>query len=368
MDHRLRFEQSRTGDTSSIDSEYELDAGYQEYNEALISLHRISSRKDSVIRRLRNAIKHKRCSKLLNNIPSDVVVHRLVPCLDNTDMLRLCKISKLWHNQVLAKSNPSAWKLTARRVYEHYQTDQSMDFASLLPSQYKCFVELYTYSGCQLCDAPRIRKVYSMYKVRCCEACVRTHTISEYQLKLQYGIHASSLQSLSYRNVKSWNKHFGDTEFKCYWIADVEKLVLRTQGSSLEQLRLAHQLEQTNAHASKQRGKRKPSASNTLTLPDDKRDGVVCAKKQRKATTNDQPQAPLVNTEMTIVSVQPSSTPMQIDRNDTKTFYYCTYCSPTKSARRFNRQGLTQHTEAKHCGKLPAFSTSTDVTSNNQLL
>jgi hypothetical protein len=47
-------------------------------------------------------------------------------------------------------------------------------------------------TGCQLCGAPRIRKVHWEFRVRCCQACLEENTVSDWRLREELGVVVSA--------------------------------------------------------------------------------------------------------------------------------------------------------------------------------
>jgi hypothetical protein len=62
-------------------------------------------------------------------------------------------------------------------------------------------------SGCQLCGRARVRKVHWPFRVRCCEPCLRAHTISDYRLRKELGVSYAELEGLhhSTHEFLSWS-------------------------------------------------------------------------------------------------------------------------------------------------------------------
>lgn len=89
---------------------------------------------------------------------------------------------------------------------------------------YKDQLCLYGSNGCQFCCAPRIRKVYPMFKVRCCEKCLHEKTINEYYLRTKYKIPGSILDRCRSRRVQLYNRSgYYDADY--IWIEDVVAIV-----------------------------------------------------------------------------------------------------------------------------------------------
>lgn len=89
---------------------------------------------------------------------------------------------------------------------------------------YKEQLRLYGSNGCQFCCAPRIRKVYPMFKVRCCEKCLHEKSINEYYLRTKYKIPGSVLDRCRSRRVQLYNRSgYYDADY--IWIEDVVAIV-----------------------------------------------------------------------------------------------------------------------------------------------
>lgn len=112
------------------------------------------------------------------------------------------------------------------------------------PSQFstKKVLELYGQRGCQFCNKPRIRKVYTEYGVRCCEQCLHERTISGYKLETDYYLQDQKIfQGARKREVESYNpyarwrsKYFTVT---FYWKQDIEDILQAVHGCSLNDIR-----------------------------------------------------------------------------------------------------------------------------------
>lgn len=101
MNHQIELE-NNNNDENEYEYNNEDDDEDKDENEYYdVSSIRISPLKDSKIFRLPKIIKYKKFPKLLNNLIDDIILYKLIPNLDNIDILRLCKISKLWYNQIL---------------------------------------------------------------------------------------------------------------------------------------------------------------------------------------------------------------------------------------------------------------------------
>lgn len=91
---------------------------------------------------------------------------------------------------------------------------------------------LYTFTGCQFCKTPRIRKIYEEFQIRCCKECLYARTISSYQLKKEYDIDENKLKNLPYISKDMYTYRVGYYTLYFYQIQDVE----RKLGKTLQQI------------------------------------------------------------------------------------------------------------------------------------
>jgi hypothetical protein len=100
---------------------------------------------------------------------------------------------------------------------------------------FKDQIKLYGSIGCELCNKPRIRKVYSEYGVRCCTDCLYANTVNEYRLGEDYFIPKSLVRNCRYRTVDMYNPYSRaysrDYTTNFYWTPDVVEAI----GCSLDE-------------------------------------------------------------------------------------------------------------------------------------
>jgi hypothetical protein len=100
-------------------------------------------------------------------------------------------------------------------------------------------LRLAGFTGCQLCGAKRIRKVYWEFGVRCCEPCLHANTVSHKHLKEELGLSEEQCQAegVRCRKVQMWMQEVGYFTTRFYWREDLLPVVCAVRGGSLEQLR-----------------------------------------------------------------------------------------------------------------------------------
>lgn len=123
-------------------------------------------------------------------------------------------------NVVIDKDeDATAWQ-AAWLAYTRVHTDLASVTRPACP---KARLKLYTQRGCQFCAAPRIRKVYREFEVRCCQPCLYARTISGYRLKTDYLVTQDRFAGLPHLTVSMWDRHMGDYTLDFYWIESVER-------------------------------------------------------------------------------------------------------------------------------------------------
>lgn len=87
----------------------------------------------------------------------------------------------------------------------------------------KKLLMLHSMTGCEFCKAPRIRKIYTEFGVRCCKTCLFERTLSDYRLKTDYFVNVQSrLQHLPYTTCELWSRYAGSYTLRFYWKTQVE--------------------------------------------------------------------------------------------------------------------------------------------------
>lgn len=87
----------------------------------------------------------------------------------------------------------------------------------------RALIDMYSNTGCQLCFKSRIRKVYLEFKVRACEECVRQHTITERELKVEFPsisetfYQDSVINHIPSRSIHGYKRGHGYYVFETYW-------------------------------------------------------------------------------------------------------------------------------------------------------
>ena len=106
-------------------------------------------------------------------------------------------------------------------------------------------LRLACFTGCMWCGAARIRKAYPRYGVRACDACLRSRSVSEFELEREYGVGRGGLDGLPSHMAPFYNRFGGQGDMECFLWDDV----LRKHGvSSREELkRLAGRVDDESA-------------------------------------------------------------------------------------------------------------------------
>jgi hypothetical protein len=88
--------------------------------------------------------------------------------------------------------------------------------------------------GCQICKAPRIRKIYPEFAVRCCERCLYDNTISDYRLENDYMVDSKTLLcQLPFTKKDMYSPRIGYYTLRFFWKKDVSRVI----GKSIEKYR-----------------------------------------------------------------------------------------------------------------------------------
>jgi hypothetical protein len=82
-------------------------------------------------------------------------------------------------------------------------------------------LSLVVETGCQMCNAPRIRKVYWPYKRRICQQCLYANTVSDYALEQEYGLKKSDITGLPYNTREMYSRYASYFTLRFYWHSDV---------------------------------------------------------------------------------------------------------------------------------------------------
>lgn len=77
-------------------------------------------------------------------------------------------------------------------------------------------LELVACTGCELCRINGIRKVYWPFRWRCCQDCLRGHTISTYRLTRDFGVKDEQLRHLPSMEVEMYRPQVGS--FTCTFV------------------------------------------------------------------------------------------------------------------------------------------------------
>ena len=121
------------------------------------------------------------------------------------------------------------------------ENDHEMELDQM---SFKRRLHLLLESGCQRCDAPRITKIHWPYPMRLCHDCIREITVPDYMLREHYRVfNFTHRRSVTFN---TWNRVYGDTQYRCYLIKDVEAGLGKTLdeiADSIDQRSLDHKRE-----------------------------------------------------------------------------------------------------------------------------
>jgi hypothetical protein len=134
-------------------------------------------------------------------------------------LVNLAMSNKTFYNLI----DDNIWNIAWNTYKELHDTNNGNN-----TMQSKDKILLYALTGCQFCKAPRIRKVYEEFGVRCCKECLYERTISDYRLKTDFGINLNQLSNLPFTTADLYSRYNGSYSLDFYWIEDVEKMFGRT--------------------------------------------------------------------------------------------------------------------------------------------
>lgn len=102
------------------------------------------------------------------------------------------------------------------------------------PRRALCLVAM---TGCELCGAKRIRKVYWEFEVRCCRRCLEANTISDYRLRVELGVSNGLLARMPHTVVQMYRPRVGTFDTRFYWTASALREIGYGVGVTLNDLR-----------------------------------------------------------------------------------------------------------------------------------
>jgi hypothetical protein len=102
-------------------------------------------------------------------------------------------------------------------------------------------LSLVAATGCQMCAASGIRKVYWPFKRRLCRACLYESTVCHYTLEKKYGITAEEVAGLAHTRRETYARRLGSYELRFYWIDDVMPVYNARFGTSYRSLKAVHE-------------------------------------------------------------------------------------------------------------------------------
>ena len=166
---------------------------------------------------------------ILENISKSIIRKNIsTPSIAIKTLLRLEATSK-GLNKIINNECCNVWKSAWETFIEEKDDLKSVD--SRNPKE--CLL-LYSLTGCQFCLIPRIRKVYTEFRARCCKECLYKRTLSDYMLTNKYLVSLSKINNLPSITKELWSRKIGTYTLVFYWIDDVEKRL----GFSLDEYKI----------------------------------------------------------------------------------------------------------------------------------
>jgi hypothetical protein len=83
-----------------------------------------------------------------------------------------------------------------------------------------------------LCGAPRIRKMTWGFSVRCCQACLESHTLPDYRMAHDHSLPAELWRDLSHTTCGMYAPRISAYTLRLYWKADVLPHLQRVHGDA----------------------------------------------------------------------------------------------------------------------------------------
>ena len=102
-------------------------------------------------------------------------------------------------------------------------------------------LELVVCTGCELCRAKGIRKVHWPFKVRCCQECLYSCTISTYRLTTDFSITDKQLRYLPKTEAMMYRPGVGSFSCHFVWTDDAVTALSEHYGMSFAKLRDAYE-------------------------------------------------------------------------------------------------------------------------------
>lgn len=150
----------------------------------------------------------------------------LIPLLPNRSICCLFLTNK--HIKQYIESDEGCLRLIDERVEE--LVEDNPDRVSNMPmTTLMKRLSLYTFKGCMMCGAKRIRKVYEAFQMRLCRKCLYDNTIEEYYLKRFYGMQEDSFRHLPHTISEIYirNRRVGLCTLTHYWKETIEQILGR---------------------------------------------------------------------------------------------------------------------------------------------
>lgn len=95
-------------------------------------------------------------------------------------------------------------------------------------------LNLVVETGCELCNAKRIRKVYWPFKRRLCQECLYSNTINSLTITNEYGLPAQRFTHLPFNTKDMYTHHIGSYTCKFYWKFHIIKVYNKTFGTTFK--------------------------------------------------------------------------------------------------------------------------------------
>ncbi len=164
----------------------------------------------------------------LNKFPSLVIQHIINSILNEKNNYR-DKLSKLLALYGSCKEFHDVIKPYWKILYETLDISKDEE-SSMKNLTYLQRLRLLLETGCQKCNKPRITKIYWPFPIRVCVDCIKSLTITNYELNKCYNI--NHYQDDRFFLISIYNRHNGYIEEKVF----LKKYVEESLGRSLESL------------------------------------------------------------------------------------------------------------------------------------
>jgi hypothetical protein len=226
----------------------------------LLSLHKVKGRSKAKTRDELIALCNQHNLTYTHELPNDVL-DIIASCLINTMIedtdyyFTIAKFNQYFQTiKALEQSSKFFYKLIQTKwidlleLYTHYEHLHGRDSKEALKmvqsgriSAKRC-LNLVVETGCEFCNAKRIRKVYWPFKVRLCESCLYSNTINSVTVISDYGLAKHHFIDRPHNTRNMYTPHTGSYTSYFYWKSDVLKrynFICNTRYSTFEEINVA---------------------------------------------------------------------------------------------------------------------------------